>query len=100
MATKQRSKQKKSNGHKWQAGPDDAIKLAALRWYAMMIESIAIQIYATDSSKALVVEGILRDCLTKMNGVRPKPITGDDGECPPGFVMCRNECAPMCMNPD
>jgi hypothetical protein len=94
------TKRKKSTARKWQPGPDDAIKLAALRWYALMMESAAIQVYATDSSKYSALETIMRNCISQLNSVHPKPIGDDDGDCPPGFVMCGNECAPMCLQSD
>jgi hypothetical protein len=93
------NKGKKSNARKWQPEPDDAIRLAALRWYALTIEAQAIQLYATDSSKYGAVETILRDAVKLMDAVRPSPI-GGGGDCPPGFVMCGGECAPMCLQPD
>jgi len=81
---------------KWQANPDDAIKLAALRWFALNIEAAAIQMYATDSSRYAEVEIVLKTCLAGVAGLR-KTLGEPDGDCPPGFVLCRdNVCSPMC----
>lgn len=81
---------------KWQAQPDDAIKLAALRWFACIIEAEAIQIYATDSTKYEAIEKVMRTCVKQIHDLKKKFSLADESECPPGYVMCRNECAPMC----
>jgi hypothetical protein len=81
---------------KWQGTPDDAIKLAALRWFALNIESAAIEMYATDSSRYSEVEIVLKTCLAEVARLR-KTLVGSEGDCPPGFVLCRdNVCSPMC----
>ena len=51
MAKKSRKK-KPIHLHKiWHAEPDDAIRLAALRWFALQIERLSIEIYASDKSR-------------------------------------------------
>jgi hypothetical protein len=84
--------------NKWQSSGDDAIKLAALRWFACMVEAESIQIYATDPTKFQAIEEALRECIKKIHDLRPKTTIGEEGECPPGYVMCRGECAPMCWD--
>jgi hypothetical protein len=91
-------KKRKRTGNKWQGSNDDAIKLAALRWFALEIESNAIQIYATDRTQFDGLERLLRECVQKMEQSKKNLGGGDD--CPPGYIWCRTECAPMCLNPD
>src|SRR5262245_57036881 len=88
---------RKVTGNKWGPHPNDAIRLAAVRWFACRIEMEAIQIYATDSAKANLIEDVMAECITKLHELRPKPVTGEDGDCPPGYVMCGGECAPRCF---
>ena len=83
---------------KWQPNPDDAIKLAALRWFALTIESSAIQIYATDARQYAALEQVLHACVDGIRGLNKDFVLGGDDDCPPGFVQCGNECAPMCLN--
>jgi hypothetical protein len=78
---------------KWEPQPDDAIKLAALRWFACTIESDAIQIYATNPGKYEVIIGIMRACVQELRQQRD---IADAEDCPPGYVLCGKECAPMC----
>lgn len=96
---------KKSNKKKplplhqiWQAEPDDAIRLAALRWFALQIERLSIEIYASDKNRYFELEKIFRTALTRMSGTK-KSLSqkSDDSECPEGFILCKNGlCAPMC----
>lgn len=88
---------KKPNTNKWQANADDAIKLAALRWFACTIEAEAIQIYATSPSKYPKIEAAMMACVKEIHGLLPTTGLSDD-DCPPGYVRCGNECAPMCMS--
>jgi hypothetical protein len=80
--------------NKWQPQGDDAIKLAALRWFACTIEAQAIQIYATDSGKYQAMVEVLRGCVENLRDVSGD--VEDSGDCPPGYVLCGTECAPMC----
>ena len=81
---------------RWQAVPDDAIRLAALRWFALQLESVAICNYATDAATYLEMEDILKHALRKMQKVTRKQALSDD-ECPEGFVRCKDgTCAPAC----
>ena len=89
-------KHKKKGGPKWQSNPDDAIKLAAIRWFAATIEATSIQMYATNPSRYKEIEAILKACLGGLG--KQLPSFGlADADCPPGFVLCRdNLCSPMC----
>ena len=90
----------KSTANKWQSHPNDAIRLAAIRWFACRIEMEAIQVYATDSSLDPEIENILSECITKVHDLVKKRPIDDDGDCPPGYVLCGNECAPRCLFED
>ena len=94
MAKKSRGRT--GTGNKWQPQANDAIKLAAVRWFACAIEMEAIQVYATDSAKFDAIRAVLGECMTKVHDLIKKPLTGDE-DCPPGYVMCGNECAPRCF---
>lgn len=88
---------KKPTTHKPQRGTNDAQRLAAIRWLAMRIEQISIEVLVTDRDKFDAVEGSLRDEVKRLKQLgRPeRPIEGDD--CPEGYVLCRGGlCAPMC----
>jgi|SRR6187401_1422256 hypothetical protein len=87
---------RKPTRHKWQGEPNDAIKLAALRWYALMAETSMIQIYATNPSYYKTLCGIMRDTIKALEKVTEKPLGDPDGDCPEGYVRCGRECAPMC----
>ena len=79
---------------KWEPHADDAIKLAALRWFACTIEAQAIQIYATDSGKYEAAVAVMRASVDELRDLTDD--IEDSGECPPGYVLCGRECAPMC----
>jgi hypothetical protein len=82
--------------NKWQAHPNDAIRLAALRWFALEIERISIQIYASNQNLYEDMEDALRDCVRSL-GVVGKDAGLADGDCPEGYFLCRDGvCAPMC----
>ena len=91
---------KKTHGRntgKWQAAPNDAIRLAALRWFALTIEQTCIEIYATDTNSYHVMEEELRHVVRKLQKHRAKLTLGND-TCPDGYVLCGETCAPMCAN--
>jgi hypothetical protein len=94
MASKRGSKK---TGNVWQAGPEDAIRLAALRWFSLEIERMGIEIYASDKTKYKAIEKVLRQAMTAMNATRDRIAVGDPDECPDGYVLCKDGlCAPMC----
>ena len=78
-------------------GTNDALRLAAIRWLAMRIEQVSIEVLVTDRDKFDAVESSLRDEVKRLKqiGRREQTIGGDD--CPEGYVLCRDGlCAPMC----
>ena len=89
---------KKSTEMKWQPRADDAINLAAIRWFALSIEAKAIEIYGTNPQVYSDILTALGKGLTAINTVSvKKPIAGE-GECPPGWVPCGADCAPACSD--
>ncbi len=90
-------KRKGKSRSKWQPQATDAINLAAIRWFALTIEARAIEVYATNPAAYSELEALLRRCVRTVASFDPmRPITGDT-DCPPGWVRCAGECAPVCM---
>jgi hypothetical protein len=87
---------KKITTHKAQPGTNDAQRFAAIRWLAMKIEQISIEVLVTDRGRFEAVERSLKDEVNRLKQLSmPKPIGGDD--CPEGYVLCHDGlCAPMC----
>jgi|SRR6187401_1222443 hypothetical protein len=82
---------------KWEPEPNDAINLATLRWYALTIDRLLIQIYCTDRSKQATMQAILDKAVRELYLHGKGPTLGDDG-CPEGQRLCSDGfCAPMCM---
>lgn len=76
---------------------DPAERLAALRWLAMRIEQLAIEVIVTDPGRFAAVEDALRAEVRLLQRMG-QPITPlGDGDCPGGYILCRDGlCAPMC----
>jgi hypothetical protein len=80
----------------WEAHRDDAIRLAALRWFALTIEKTAIELYATDKKATYPkMVTILRKTVAEMNDLRDDSREEEDG-CPMGYVLCDGLCVPAC----
>jgi hypothetical protein len=85
---------------KWEPQPNDAINLATIRWFALMIEAKAIEIFGTNPSVYPEIQKVLAKCLGEVASINvEKPIAGA-GDCPPGWVPCGEDCAPVCMEED
>ena len=86
----------KAQGTKSRRESNDSEKLAAIRWLAMKIEQVSIEILVTDRDRFDALEASLRDEVERLKQLAgPKPIAGDD--CPDGYVLCHDGlCAPMC----
>jgi hypothetical protein len=94
MAKKKKTPTRRTGG--WKAHADDAIRLAALRWFALQIERSTIQLYATDQAHYEVILSVLRETMEQLDALVKKSPVGDE-ECPIGFVLCKDgTCAPMC----
>ena len=98
MARKTKKRQSRANSRMWQAEPDDAIRLAALRWFALSIERLAIEIYASDKTQYGELEQVLRRALKHMGNLVTRDVGEEDEDsCPIGYELCRDGlCAPMC----
>ena len=97
MAKPKKTKKRSGTGSRvWQAQPDDAIRLAALRWLAISIERLTIEIYATDKAQFEDMEDVLRKTLKRL-GKLSQEVVRDEGDCPIGYELCKDGlCAPMC----
>jgi len=92
-----KKKHKAVGSQKWQPQPNDAIQLAALRWFALEMERISIQIYATDKRQFTAMEKVFRHTLGKLNVVLETVNALSDDDCPEGYIRCKDgTCAPAC----
>ena len=82
---------------KWQPGADDAINLATIRWFALSIEAKGIEIYGTNPAVYPDIQKVLGECLTAVAGIKVKKSIAGDSDCPPGWVQCGEDCAPVCL---
>lgn len=81
----------------WNPSSNDAMSLAAFRWFANTIETFAIELYATDRDSFKAVEGVLRSTLKELQRIKVKPVVPeDDHGCPDGYVLCHGICQPSC----
>ena len=95
MVFKKKKKPTGSTG-KWQAVPNDAIRLAALRWFALTIEKEGIELYATNTATFPEIEKILRKALGEIDDLRDKFSLANE-DCPEGYILCDDEvCRPSC----
>jgi len=81
---------------RWKAVPNDAIKLAAVRWFALTIEKAGIELYATNTASFPELEKILRKTLGDIDDLRDK-FASQEADCPEGYVLCDDDvCRPSC----
>jgi len=93
---KKRSTLSTSPSNKWQARPDDAIRLAALRWFGLEMERVSIELYASDPDLYASLEAVMRQTLKDLYDMR-RQIAVEDDECPEGYILCKDRtCSPMC----
>jgi|SRR5688500_15183174 len=105
---------------KWTPQNDDpALTLAAIRWYGMSIEKLAMDLYLTNKEQYPSVKDILSTAVTELGKLRgycapnaekagsqsapvPKMMSlqaeGDEDGCGPGYVNCNGICLPECDN--
>jgi hypothetical protein len=86
---------------KWVPQPEDAINLATIRWYAITLEKLLIEMYSTNRKKWPGLQKLLDQDLQELYDYFKKPEFGpelsDDDECPPGQQMCDDGlCAAQC----
>lgn len=82
---------------KWQPEPSDAVNLATLRWYALTIDRLLLQIYCTDRSKQAAMQAILDKALHDLYR-HAKDIKFAEDQCPDGQRLCDDGlCAPTCL---
>jgi hypothetical protein len=97
MARTQRKQSTQPRRNSPHTSTNDAERLAALRWLAMKIEQVSIELFVTDRHNFGAIEDALRlqvKSLRKMGGTN---LALEDGDCPAGFVLCRDGlCSPMC----
>lgn len=92
-----KKKKKLTRTSRWQAAPDDAIRLAALRWFALTLEQRSIELYATNTETFREMEDVLRKALHHLDDIAIKFALGEDDECPEGYIPCGNGvCKPSC----
>ena len=88
---------RKPTRQKWQPSPGDAINLATIRWFALMVEAKAIEIYGTNPAVYPEIQKVLAKCLGEVASINPETTIAGEGDCPPGWVPCGEDCAPVCM---
>lgn len=78
----------------------DAERFAALRWLAMKIDQVSIEVYVTNPDKFEELENEMRAEVARLQQIgRPTEPIGDEN-CPSGYILCRDGlCAPMCDGP-
>jgi hypothetical protein len=96
MATKKKKKPARGTS-RWQAVPNDAIRLAALRWFALTLEQRAIELYATDQATYHRMEHVLRKALRELDHLGKEFALSAADECPEGYIPCEDGvCKPSC----
>lgn len=83
--------------NKWEPQSSDGISLATIRWFALMMEAKAIEIYGTNPAVYPKIQDVLGKCLSEVADISPKKPIAEAGDCPPGWVPCGEDCAPRCM---
>jgi hypothetical protein len=82
---------------KWTPSPNDAMAMAAIRWFANVIETYSIELYATSPKSYAHTEKILTNAVKKLGLQRTKlRLDLDLEDCPPGYKMCDGICKPAC----
>ena len=92
----------KNKKTKWTPQAEDAANLATIRWYAITLERLLMEMYFTNRKKWPELQDLLNEDLKDLYNHFKKPTLipdlRDDDECPPGQTMCRDGlCAPQCQ---
>lgn len=86
---------------KWEPSPNDAISLAAFRWFANALENGAVELYATNRESYHHIEHVMRHALEDLARVRVQfKVPAEENGCPDGYVLCNGVCAPSCEGID
>lgn len=81
----------------WAPSPNDAMAMAAIRWFANVIETYSIELYATSPKTYRHTEKILRQAVKKLGLQKTKVKKAFDYEdCPDGYILCDGVCKPAC----
>jgi hypothetical protein len=78
----------------WEYSPKDALRLAAIRWYANTIENLSIELYATNPVTFEETEVVLKETLGRLRLQRQQ--IGAPPDCPDGYELCGGLCVPSC----
>ncbi len=82
--------------HNWQYSPKDATSLAAIRWYANMIEAFSIELYASSPETFHQSEHVLKTCLESLALEKQRVRNIEVDDCPDGYDLCQGICKPTC----
>ena len=88
---------KNYQANKWEPQTSDGINLATIHWFALMMEAKAIEIYGTNPAVYPKIQQVLGECLSKVAAIDVKKPIAAAGDCPPGWVPCGEDCAPVCL---
>jgi ferredoxin len=80
----------------WEYSPKDALRLAAIRWFANTIENLSIELYATNPVTFENTEALLKETLQQLKLQREQISTTGQDECPDGYELCGGLCVPSC----
>jgi hypothetical protein len=90
-------KKARSAKRPWQPDPNDAIRLAALRWFTLELERLSIEIYASDKTKYAAMDKVFRTAIKELGQVGRRSGLQAEEDCPDGYILCKDGlCAPMC----
>jgi hypothetical protein len=86
----------------WKPEPLDAMRLAALHWWALTIERTGIEVYASERSRwrDKEVGAILRRAVKELAALRQRPSAmstvqcQSDADCAEGYICCHGICEP------
>lgn len=75
---------------------NDAERLAALRWLAMKIEQISIEVFVTNRRHFGAIEHALQQQVQTLRQIGRPDMAVVEEDCPAGFIPCNGLCSPMC----